>query len=74
MVGGRAVDLEAVDASPGKALGQLTMLLRARYLVVVQCLAKVQGRPFSREEIEVAVLAALANGKTANGKTANGKN
>ncbi len=57
---------------PELNLGQLTMLLRARYLVDVQCLAKVQGRPFSREEIEVAVLAALSKGETANGTTANG--
>jgi 2-oxoglutarate ferredoxin oxidoreductase subunit alpha len=44
---------------PELNLGQLTMLLRARYLVDVQCVSKVQGRPFSREEIETAVLAAL---------------
>ncbi len=57
---------------PELNLGQLTMLLRARYLVDVQCLAKVQGRPFNPEEIEVAVLAALSKGETANGTTANG--
>ncbi|MEZ5965279.1 MAG: 2-oxoacid:acceptor oxidoreductase subunit alpha [Planctomycetota bacterium] len=46
---------------PELNLGQLTMLLRARFLVDVQCLSKVQGRPFSREEIEAAVLAAVGN-------------
>jgi len=45
---------------PELNLGQLTMLLRARYLVDVRCLSKVQGRPFGREEIEAAVIAALA--------------
>jgi 2-oxoglutarate ferredoxin oxidoreductase subunit alpha len=44
---------------PELNLGQLTMLLRARYLVDVQCLSKVQGRPFGREEIETAVVQAL---------------
>ena len=46
---------------PELNLGQLTMLLRARYLVDAQCLSKVQGRPFTREEIEAAVLAALGS-------------
>jgi 2-oxoglutarate ferredoxin oxidoreductase subunit alpha len=44
---------------PELNLGQLTMLIRAKYLVDAQCLSKVQGRPFTREEIEAAVLAAL---------------
>jgi 2-oxoglutarate ferredoxin oxidoreductase subunit alpha len=46
---------------PELNLGQLTMLLRARFLVDVQCLSKVQGRPFGREEIEAAVIAAIEN-------------
>jgi 2-oxoglutarate ferredoxin oxidoreductase subunit alpha len=32
-------------------LGQLAMLLRARYLKDVQSLTKVQGQPFTRQEI-----------------------
>ncbi len=36
---------------PEMNLGQLALLLRARYLKDVQTLAKVQGRPFTRNEI-----------------------
>jgi 2-oxoglutarate ferredoxin oxidoreductase subunit alpha len=36
---------------PEMNLGQLALLLRARYLVDVESLTKVQGRPFTRGEI-----------------------
>jgi 2-oxoglutarate/2-oxoacid ferredoxin oxidoreductase subunit alpha len=36
---------------PEMNLGQLALLLRARYLKDIQTLAKVQGRPFTRSEI-----------------------
>jgi 2-oxoglutarate ferredoxin oxidoreductase subunit alpha len=36
---------------PEMNLGQLAMLLRARYLKDIQTLSKVQGRPFARHEI-----------------------
>jgi 2-oxoglutarate ferredoxin oxidoreductase subunit alpha len=49
---------------PELNLGQLTMLIRARYLVDAQCVSKVQGRPFNREEIEAAMLAALGTEKS----------
>ena len=39
--------------------GQLTMLLRARYLKDVRCLSKVQGRPFTRNEIQQHIVACL---------------
>jgi 2-oxoglutarate ferredoxin oxidoreductase subunit alpha len=32
-------------------LGQLALLLRARYLKDIQSLTKVQGQPFTRQEI-----------------------
>ena len=41
-------------------LGQLTMLLRARYLVDATVLASVKGRPFHIQEIEEAILTRLA--------------
>ncbi len=36
---------------PEMNLGQLTLLLRARYLKDVELFSKVQGKPFSRQEI-----------------------
>jgi 2-oxoglutarate ferredoxin oxidoreductase subunit alpha len=45
---------------PEMNLGQLTMLLRARYLVDAQVYSKVQGRPFTRREIETRVRELLA--------------
>ncbi|MBI4510655.1 MAG: 2-oxoacid:acceptor oxidoreductase subunit alpha [Deltaproteobacteria bacterium] len=36
---------------PEMNLGQLTMLLRARYLIDVKALSKVQGRPFKEAEL-----------------------
>ncbi len=44
---------------PEMNLGQLSLLLRGRYLVDVQPYTKVQGQPFKAKEIEWAVLAAL---------------
>ena len=41
---------------PEMNLGQLSMLVRARYLVDALAYTKVQGRPFSSEEIEQKVL------------------
>ena len=35
--------------------GQLTMLLRARYLVDAECYAKVQGHPIGAAELEEAI-------------------
>jgi 2-oxoglutarate ferredoxin oxidoreductase subunit alpha len=45
---------------PELNLGQLTLLVRAKYLVDAECVSKVQGRPFSREDIEAAIERALA--------------
>jgi 2-oxoglutarate ferredoxin oxidoreductase subunit alpha len=36
---------------PEMNLGQLALLLRARYLKDIQSLTKVQGQPFTRQEI-----------------------
>ena len=36
---------------PEMNLGQLALLLRARYLKDIITLSKVQGKPFSRQEI-----------------------
>jgi 2-oxoglutarate/2-oxoacid ferredoxin oxidoreductase subunit alpha len=44
---------------PEMNLGQLSLLLRAKYLVDVQPYTKVQGQPFKAKEIEQAVVAAL---------------
>ena len=44
--------------------GQLTMLIRSRFLVDAKAYAKVQGQPFTSQEIEeVALAAAAALGK-----------
>jgi 2-oxoglutarate ferredoxin oxidoreductase subunit alpha len=40
---------------PEMNLGQLALLLRARYLKDVQSLTKVQGQPFTRQEILVKI-------------------
>ena len=44
---------------PEMNLGQLSLLVRARYLVDAESFSKVQGRPFGSEEIETKVLEAL---------------
>ena len=44
---------------PEMNLGQLALLVRARYLVDAESFTKVQGRPFSSEEIEARVIQAL---------------
>ena len=36
-------------------LGQLTMLIRAKYLIDAECFSKVQGRPFAIQEIETKI-------------------
>ena len=36
-------------------MGQLTTLIRGKYLVDAQCLSKVQGMPFKSREIEAAI-------------------
>ena len=41
-------------------LGQLSMLLRAEYLVDVQSITSVRGMPFGAEEMENVLLTALA--------------
>ena len=42
---------------PEMNLGQLSLLLRARYLVDVEAVTKVQGKPFTRQEIHDLILA-----------------
>ncbi|MCC6670353.1 MAG: 2-oxoacid:acceptor oxidoreductase subunit alpha [Planctomycetes bacterium] len=44
---------------PEMNLGQLCMLLRARFLVDAEAFTKVQGRPFTTEEIEQKIQSAL---------------
>jgi 2-oxoglutarate ferredoxin oxidoreductase subunit alpha len=44
---------------PEMNLGQLSLLLRAKYILDVRPYTKVQGQPFKAKEIELAVLAAL---------------
>jgi 2-oxoglutarate ferredoxin oxidoreductase subunit alpha len=44
---------------PELNMGQLAMLLRARFLVDVASYAKVQGKPFSRQEIYQRIAAVL---------------
>jgi len=44
---------------PEMNLGQLAMLIRSRFLVDAQPITKVQGRPFTTDEIEAAIVAAL---------------
>jgi 2-oxoglutarate/2-oxoacid ferredoxin oxidoreductase subunit alpha len=46
---------------PELNLGQLTMLLRARYLVDVQAYSKVQGQPIFAEELENEILRVSGN-------------
>jgi 2-oxoglutarate ferredoxin oxidoreductase subunit alpha len=45
---------------PEMNLGQLALLLRAKYLVDVQSYSKVQGRPFKQAEIEAKIEEVLA--------------
>ena len=49
---------------PEMNLGQLSVLIRSRYLVDAQTLSKVQGLPFRASEIEAAMVA-LLEGKVA---------
>ena len=42
-------------------MGQLTHLIRGRYLVDATALTKVQGLPFKSREIEAAIDEALAS-------------
>ncbi len=49
---------------PEMNLGQLSLLLRAEYLVDAQSLSKVQGAPFTAGEIERAIIAALEGQKS----------
>jgi 2-oxoglutarate ferredoxin oxidoreductase subunit alpha len=44
---------------PEMNLGQLSLLLRARYLVDAQSVSKVKGLPFTAGELETAILEAL---------------
>jgi 2-oxoglutarate ferredoxin oxidoreductase subunit alpha len=44
---------------PELNLGQLSMFLRAKYLIDVQSLSKMQGRPFTSSDIEDAARALL---------------
>ena len=44
---------------PEMNLGQLALLLRARYLKDIQTLSKVQGRPFARHEIHERIVQIL---------------
>jgi 2-oxoglutarate ferredoxin oxidoreductase subunit alpha len=46
---------------PEMNLGQLALLLRARYLVDAESVSKVQGRPFTSQELESRILQALEN-------------
>ena len=46
---------------PELNFGQLTNLIRGKYLVDAQALTKVQGLPFKSREIEVAIEEALAS-------------
>ncbi|MEM7200681.1 MAG: 2-oxoacid:acceptor oxidoreductase subunit alpha [Planctomycetota bacterium] len=44
---------------PEMNLGQLAMLIRARYLVDAEPVTKVQGRPFTGEELDAKIQSAL---------------
>jgi 2-oxoglutarate ferredoxin oxidoreductase subunit alpha len=44
---------------PEMNTGQLTRIIRAEYLVDVECVSKVQGQPFGAHEIEEAILRRL---------------
>jgi 2-oxoglutarate ferredoxin oxidoreductase subunit alpha len=46
---------------PELNMGQLTNLVRSKYLVDARCLSKVQGMPFKSREIEAAIDEALAS-------------
>jgi 2-oxoglutarate ferredoxin oxidoreductase subunit alpha len=48
---------------PELNLGQLSTLLRAKYLVDAQAVTKVQGAPFRASEIDAAIEAALGGAK-----------
>jgi 2-oxoglutarate ferredoxin oxidoreductase subunit alpha len=49
---------------PEMNLGQLALLLRARYLKDVETLSKVQGKPFTRQEIYNRIKQMLLESKT----------
>ncbi|HUP24617.1 MAG TPA: 2-oxoacid:acceptor oxidoreductase subunit alpha [Thermoanaerobaculia bacterium] len=49
---------------PEMNLGQLSLLLRARYLVDIESLTKVQGKPFTRQEIHDMIRARCGHPKT----------
>jgi len=40
---------------PEMNMGQLVMVLRAKYLVDAQSYSKIQGRPFKQSEIEAKI-------------------
>jgi 2-oxoglutarate ferredoxin oxidoreductase subunit alpha len=44
---------------PEMNLGQLTLLLRAKYLKDIEVYSKVQGKPFSRNEILTKIVEML---------------
>jgi hypothetical protein len=46
---------------PELNMGQLTAVIRSKYLVDAKCLSKVQGMPFKSREIEAAIDEALAS-------------
>ncbi|HEX5658141.1 MAG TPA: 2-oxoacid:acceptor oxidoreductase subunit alpha [Polyangiales bacterium] len=50
---------------PELNLGQLSMLLRARYLVDAKPYTKIQGKPFKESEILDAIAAQLSSGREA---------
>ena len=54
---------------PELNLGQLTSLIRSKYLVDAKCLSNMQGLPFKSREIEAAIDEALASIANSNGAT-----
>jgi 2-oxoglutarate ferredoxin oxidoreductase subunit alpha len=54
---------------PELNMGQLTQLIRGKYLVDAKAITKVQGMPFKSREIEAAIDVALASISTQNGAT-----
>lgn len=46
---------------PEMNLGQLSLLVRSRYLIDAQSISKVQGRPFGSEELTKEIASALEN-------------
>ena len=54
---------------PELNMGQLTNLVRSKFLVDARCLSKVQGMPFKSREIEAAIDEALASIANSNGAT-----